>query len=114
MKKLTIAMLAASLLGAAPVRAAPPTPLTGNDLFGDCMANTDTAEYLSCVAFVSGFRNAVDVFGRNSVCIPPTVVNFQVVDLLKIELARAPTVRHNPVADLVGSILMGAWPCPQK
>lgn len=112
MKKLSLITL--SLLMATTFSA---NALTGNDLHDFCKSESES----SCIAIISGtvrgFEFAEQVHSekiRPALCIPPTVKNSQLIDIVKNYLKANPSERHNDLHGLVIVAVMDAFPCNKK
>ena len=88
--------------------------LSGNQLYQQCNAARYSAYRFFCVGYVVGFRDGV---GRErsgeakDVCIPASVSNEQLSDVVLRALKNAPETRHKYAGSLVTDAFAKAWPC---
>jgi hypothetical protein len=105
------AILAASL---ATAWAGTTTFIMGNALYSYCAAPTgDETATSICIGYIDAI---VDVMGANAIngfraCIPPTVRNPQLLDVVNQYLRANPAKRHFAAAGLVAASLSAAFPC---
>ena len=116
----TGALLGAVLyLTVAPPPAHAFTIMSGNDLKESCDANAATSAGAIDVAFCMGFiRGAFEQFWAeqirigaiDDVCIPTSVSNQQIIDIVKVYLRDRPAERHRPALLVVRLALGEAFP----
>lgn len=112
MKKRSILTL--SVLMAATFSA---SALTGNDLHDFCKSESTSA----CTGIISGtvrgFELAEGVHANQIkpvLCVPSTVRNSQLIDIVKNYLQANPSERHNDLHGIVIIAVMDAFPCNKK
>ena len=80
---------------------------SGNELYSDLIGRTDV-EQMFGLGYVVG---VVDAYIGKEVCVPQTVTQGQLAEVVKQFLGSRPQVRHQPADVLVVLAVMQYWPC---
>lgn len=90
-----------------------PAFVTGNGLYGVC---TDYDLRQPCESFIIGVHDSISVIAQGGAirpifCIPQSVSNEQIRDVVIRFLVRTPETRHHYAAVLIPLALREVWPC---
>ena len=87
--------------------------MTGNDVIAAC--NIAPADKTFCdMIFLAIVKKATEekaVYSRLLICIPETVTWWQMIQILRVEMANNPQSLHLPIGDIALSALYKAFPC---
>jgi Rap1a immunity proteins len=109
--KVGLAVVLAGMLSTVAPSVARADRVGGNDLFKFCSANPD----LTCLAYTVAIADALsapNVINGYRACIPLSVTNGQVRDVVLLYMKQHPEKRHYGAAGLVAGALAEAFPCP--
>lgn len=82
--------------------------ITGNQLLEACESTKDYPK-ASCINYITGLADGL--ISTGDYCIPVTVTNIQIRDIVITDLIIAPKIRHLPASNLVAASLGMAYPC---
>lgn len=82
--------------------------VSGNDLYAECSANTQL-----CLGFVEAVADSFTSYEPSLLCLPGTVTNGQLVDIVAKFLRDNPEERHRTAYMLVAQAIGAAFPCPK-
>ena len=80
---------------------------SGNEIYSDLTGRTD-AEQMFALGYVIG---VVDAYIQKEVCVPQSVTQGQLAEVVKQFLASRPQIRHQPADILVVIAVKQHWPC---
>ena len=80
---------------------------SGNELYSDLIGRTD-AEQMFALGYVVG---VVDAYIQKEVCVPQSVTQGQLAEVVKQFLGSRPQIRHQPADILVVLAVRQHWPC---
>jgi hypothetical protein len=117
MKRTAILAVMVILAGCACVRGDPLMYFEdGNKLYRECSSRMGAVDYDSCLAYVQGVADAMEVSrftNAQGPCVPKHVQLGQVVDVTRAFLRKHPESRHKPAAALAIAAIYDAF-CPDQ
>jgi hypothetical protein len=86
------------------------------DLYAACTSDAGTMADKSCDSYLTGFANGiiadqVALRGNSPICIPARTTTLQLRALFIDTVAKHPDVKTIEAGAVLGTVLMGAYPC---
>jgi Rap1a immunity proteins len=115
MKKIATLVMAATLLGSAPMHAANRPYVDGNHWYSACLTDNSISQAW-CNAYVGGVGDGIRMWARVSpatrpFCAPEGVTNYQLRDIGLAYIAAHTKDRHLEAVTLLIAAFKETWPC---